>query len=628
MTLDRHESALGSATLMLTAAGIAMLSVALGIAFWRLRYGRLHQQLISTSSQLNRTINGIKDGELFTQPSGSAELDTLQQQINALVASYEKRLTVKQFEVSALEQENREIRGGQAEAALNLPVVDPQAPGASPHWFAALYRLIYHSLQSQLGRMEGAAGKDAQALDTMNDALNRLNQTLAEVKSLADLSLEPSDLQPEYISLWQLTASVMQLSAPQAFDKGIEVLLCQPNKPVDVCIDIGLMQKTLLTLLGSAIDMTDTGYVKLAVEVREHDEQHCLCCSVLYVGQGLEPAQFALLDEELVTEHLTGQAWLSTGLPLLVAKKTIIGAGGRFKLKNLVGLGCEFSLEIPCQSRDAEVEEPAAYNGCNALIYEPIVANGELIGAKLNELGINTTVCADPQEFMALLGENCADCVLVSRPVHANAQTAFDPFLASLLKEEQMPPGLLLTRDANALQLPDGWCSADKPFVLTDFLAAFSPGQLQASRAEVMTASSEREVTILAVDDNETNLRLLSVVLADLPVRLVLAGSGMKALQLAQAQEFDLVLMDKEMPEMDGLQTSIKMRQLVHHQQTPIVAFSAHVSDEDKRVLCSQGINECMEKPLDQAKFDYLMEKFCAQRWQQSVKGCTQAGSN
>lgn len=128
--------------------------------------------------------------------------------------------------------------------------------------------------------------------------------------------------------------------------------------------------------------------------------------------------------------------------------------------------------------------------------------------------------------------------------------------------------------------------------------------------------NNSKTIEILAVDDNDTNLKLLSVVLRGYPVNLVTALNGPDAIALSQQQAFDVILMDKEMPQMNGLQTSQNIRKLPLHTQTPIVVFSASVDADERKEMLSQGIDGCMEKPLDQLKFYCLMENWCRQRWE------------
>ncbi len=127
--------------------------------------------------------------------------------------------------------------------------------------------------------------------------------------------------------------------------------------------------------------------------------------------------------------------------------------------------------------------------------------------------------------------------------------------------------------------------------------------------------NNSKTIEILAVDDNDTNLKLLSVILRGYPVNLVTALNGPDAIALSQQQAFDVILMDKEMPDMNGLQTSQNIRKLPLHTKTPIVVFSASVDADERKEMLSQGIDGCMEKPLDQLKFYCLMENWCQQRW-------------
>ncbi|MCJ8274612.1 MAG: response regulator [Psychrosphaera sp.] len=111
------------------------------------------------------------------------------------------------------------------------------------------------------------------------------------------------------------------------------------------------------------------------------------------------------------------------------------------------------------------------------------------------------------------------------------------------------------------------------------------------------------------------------MILRGYPVNLVTALNGPDAIALSQQQAFDVILMDKEMPDMNGLQTSLNIRKLPLHNKTPIVVFSASVDADERKEMLSQGIDACMEKPLDQLKFYCLMENWCRARWDRVNSG-------
>lgn len=402
--------------------------------------------------------------------------------------------------------------------------------------------------------------------------------------------------------------------------------------PLDIELDINQSQQVLIALMQSAVASSDKGYIKLVVELLELPEgilssdKRRLVCKVQDSGSGLTAKQIAMLTDGTIDESLSDDKWLDEGLRLMVAKTIIESMGGHFSVKSLKGLGAEVTVTFTCKVSVSSEQDLSAYNGCDILVYDPVIESGTVIYEKLCGQGMLGVYCKRLDEIEAVLNKGKVDCMICCRPVAAQAQLEFDQTMMSLIANHNIPHCLIVSAKSGLpMVLPQSWLLAEKPFVFNEFLDYFHPDMLDAHKGgphdehvvNRVKPLDEQRIAILAVDDNETNLKLLSSVLRDLPINLVQALSGQEALTLSQQQVFDLVLMDKEMPHMDGIQTSLNLRQLPVNNDTPIVVFSANVDDAERKEIFAQGLDDCMEKPLSMDKLEHLMDKFCQQRWQQ-----------
>jgi two-component system sensor histidine kinase BarA len=638
------------------ASMIIAICLILSFYLWRYRYGQFHQQLGQILTFVINQNKGYKQGKL-TSNSFYFEINQLQKQLNTLVGFYEKRLTMKQFEVSALEQSlnesrdraNEQVNAQLTELDLQQTKIQQQRLDASDT-FRAMYRVVFQRLQERFAVIEHAIHDfDSHVADsqhdqgqtiwpekaTLIDAANQLNLLLCEVKRLADAASGSSRQPVEYISLAQLISSISHFVIPVANQKSLEFVVCQPDHPIDIELDVNHMQQVLIALMQSAVASSNKGYIKLTVEVlplsgkTEHGELELLSCKIQDSGCGLNDHQLAMLVDNVIDAQLAEDSWLDEGLRLMVAKTMLANMGGELNVKSLSGLGTEVTVSLKCKVSHSSAPDLRAYNGCDIVIYDPVSESGNVIYEKLCEHGMLAVLCLRLGEVEALIDKSQTDCLVLNRPVEAESKAVFDQSVEVLINSGKIARCLVVSAEPELpFILPPSWLLVEKPFVLTALLDYFHPslvteggamaaGELKLSVVEQAKSklTSSNKINLLAVDDNETNLKLLSIILGDYPVELTQALSGREALALSQQQAFDLILMDKEMPQMSGLETSLNIRQLTMNQNTPIVMFSAHVDDEERASLLEQDINGCIEKPLDQVKFYALMEQYCLQRW-------------
>jgi CheY-like chemotaxis protein len=116
---------------------------------------------------------------------------------------------------------------------------------------------------------------------------------------------------------------------------------------------------------------------------------------------------------------------------------------------------------------------------------------------------------------------------------------------------------------------------------------------------------------ILVVDDNETNLAFVQVLLKNKPLKLHTATSAAQVFLLCQQQKFDMILLDIQLPDMSGVDVARQLRQLPQYQKVPIVAFTAHAMPDEIDRYRQAGMNDIIFKPLEPARLDSLLAKFC-----------------
>lgn len=117
-------------------------------------------------------------------------------------------------------------------------------------------------------------------------------------------------------------------------------------------------------------------------------------------------------------------------------------------------------------------------------------------------------------------------------------------------------------------------------------------------------------MSVMAVDDNQANLKLIGALLEDRVQHVELCTSGAQAVEQAKQMQFDLILMDIQMPGMDGIRACELIHQLPHQQQTPVIAVTAHAMAGQKEKLLSAGMNDYLAKPIDEEKLHNLLLRY------------------
>lgn len=615
---------------------ITIMALFLGAMLWRYRYAHYNRQLVLIVDALINLNKGFKHVKL-PEVKGYNELNLLQQQLNRLVGYFEKRLTMKQFEVSALEQTLNQTQDKlQAKEGLlsQTKAQFEQSKKQSTGLASEMYSVCYQRIQQQLATIEKAVFTEAQGsadgqapAPLISASFNGLNQTLGELKALSDVVKGQGRANLDYVALEQLLESLTTLVKPLAQAKGLEFFTALPTTPVSIEVDVQQLQKVVVTLLQSAISVTEQGFIKLSFDVLplakpdESGHTHSLCAQILDTSSGLSLERYKLLNNDQVDGALAQDDWLETGLDLLVAKKTIEAMLGHFQVKSLSGRGCEFTLSLPCRYRLDEPFTQVRLAGCRVMLFDQLMQRSESIIQQFEDIELDVIHCTTKEHVFSALNAHGFCCGIFIRPSDGEGQLSFDELLKQVASSGRLKQGYILTDDGTCgiETIPQDWQLAEKPFRFSAFMAYLKPKvtDMMAQPELQKSTLSERQVDILAVDDNETNLKLLAIVLRDLPVNLVTALSGREALAHCRRQQFDVVLMDKEMPDMDGLESCAAIRRLPMHQQTPLVLFTAHLEDQEKQQCLGQVVDDCLVKPLDPEKFDYLMTTWCQSRWQQ-----------
>ncbi len=473
---------------------------------------------------------------------------------------------------------------------------------------------------------------------------NGAGSLLAIINDILDFSkLEAGKLAIEGIDfdLRELIESNAELLAQGAQQKGIELAYSiDPGVPTRLHGDPGRVSQVLANLLSNAVKFTEHGEV--VIRVTRHDDtgsQAVVRIAVTDSGIGIPEKALPLIFQAFTqADGSTSRKYGGTGLGLTISKQIVEAMHGRMHVESVPGRGSTFSFEVPIekQARQPEEREPEDLRDARTLVVDDNATNRGLVAAQLSRWRLRADTASDATEALerlrsaAAAGDPFAFAVLDMQMAGVDGLT-----LARTIKED---PAIATTRLIMVTPLgnrPDEELMTSsgisacvvKPIRQSRLLDALI-NSLHARIGAPQTGSTPapenpeeeptpglpwRDATILLAEDNLVNQRLALRQLAKLGFTALPLTNGLEVVQEVESRSYDVILMDCQMPEVDGYEAARRIRQWEHDHpaRTPayIIAVTAHALDGDHERCLSAGMNDYITKPVHMAQLEAAINR-------------------
>lgn len=400
--------------------------------------------------------------------------------------------------------------------------------------------------------------------------------------------------------------------------KPVEVVFnLAANMPRMVVADRLRLQQVLINLTGNALKFTQHGQVMLSVQVlSEHDDIVLLRIAVRDTGIGISPEQMQRIFTGFEqAESSTTRRFGGTGLGLAISRRLVEMMGGELKVESELGEGSTFwfDVEMALAKEQATEAIPNLVN-TRVLVVDDNPLTAQLLSHALSEVGCDVRQVNDGQQALAEIAQAQAE----QRSYHAVLLDWRMPDMDGLQlaeaihqQSEQAAPALVMISAYGREILTDGvqqhYHIADylsKPvtptlLVETLYRAIFNPEQPKQTKQDDRALLSGLQ--ILVVEDNPLNRQVAFELLTNAGARVTLAEGGIRGVELVclGVHKFDVVLMDVQMPDIDGFEATKRIRSDYRFQSLPIMAMTANASPSDKVQCLQAGMNAHIAKPID-----------------------------
>jgi len=478
----------------------------------------------------------------------------------------------------------------------------------------------------------------AKAVKTSGDALLSL---IEELLDYSKIEAGKIDLEHRPFALAALIEDITELLAPRAQARKLEIAAYVDERlPAEVVGDAARLRQVLLNLAGNAIKFTSTGGVALIVE--PGISPHEISFLVRDTGIGIAPEARARIFREFEqADERIARSYGGTGLGLSISERIVKRMGGRINLESKPGVGSTFEVSVPLPASDGNGSEQKLFaapdlSGQSIMVVAPQSIEASLIARRLQRWGGQTCTISDIAVAQALLPERAWHAVLLdhalgaeelellaeaARPYATQRIVLFTPATRHELQPSSSSPAFTgyLIKPLRAASLAARLTMA--PEVLAPPLAGEPPIEVP-DDVETPAAAPLQGLSILVAEDNEINALLMRSLLTRLGHHAVITTNGEAALESwlsakSAGTPYDLVLMDIQMPQLDGIETTRRIRSLEAGQpgrQTPILALTANTLVEDRYACFEAGMDGFLIKPLDREKLVDALAGLAASR--------------
>jgi PAS domain S-box-containing protein len=480
-------------------------------------------------------------------------------------------------------------------------------------------------------------------LDTVKLSADSLLTVVNDILDFSKIEAGKIDLEAVDFNLRNCVEVTLKTLALRSDQKGLE-LLCEiaPEVPEIVLGDSTRLRQIIINLVGNSIKFTNEGEIALKISMSAEDGETPMVHFVVSdTGIGISPEKQKLIFEPFSqADSSTTRKYGGTGLGLTISSRLVECMGGKIWVESEVGRGTQFHFTVILRSSEGKVQvgttaPPEILRGAKVLIVDDNHTNRRILEGMLKrwEMKIATVEGGEQalKELSSALDAN-QPYRLVLTDVHMPKMDGFTLIERIRQRPEFATATIMMLTSAGhrgdaercrELGVAAYLLKPIRESELCGAIALVMGAHEQQGAVPLITRYSLQDardptnvLRILVAEDNPVNQRLIVRLLEKRGHRVVLAATGRQTLEALEKENFDLVLMDVQMPEMDGLEatTIIRTREIGSDKHQMVVALTAHAMKGDQERFLAAGMDGYLAKPIRPQELDELLDNYVALR--------------
>ena len=599
------------------------------------------KSLLRPLRHLAQTATRVREERAYSvraKKEGIGELEELTDAFNSMLDH------IEQHDMH-LHSESRNLEKEVLERTVKLEEAIEQAKSAN-HAKSEFIASVSHELRTPMNAILGMTNmlqttnltsKQREYAEVIASASQSLLHLINGVLDLSKLEAKKLEIEETVFTLRDSLDELAVIFTEKVAVKNMDlVVTIDENVPAVMRGDSFRLKQILLNLVGNAFKFADRGVIEVQVAVSEssvppvsiphqnaNDKIVQLSFTVKDKGIGIAPeVQEKLFDTFVQADGSMSRKYGGTGLGLSIVAELVELMKGTISLDSFPGKGSIFSIVLPfAVAEDRRADDIQLLGGKRVLVLEPCTAARSMWRSLFHELNMDSTVVAtEKQAFMRVKKhvdvEEAFDVLILACKERLDMNSAFMVYLCR--NKECVPPVFVAARLGDD-SLPNSICPLPiasflrRPIIFNQLkqkmLFALCESD-QKDDAESRFAQALAGLTVLVVEDNRINQQVLREILEYVGVQATIAKDGATALELLSIYEYDLVLMDVQLPEMDGFETTHKIRTTLALTKLPVVAMTAHTLQEDRNKAIAAGMDDYLTKPVELESLVAVLKKF------------------